>query len=147
MSFGAGVTFTDFSAIINAVYPVGAIYMSTVEVDPEVLFPDTEWEAIEDRFLLAKGENTAAGDTGGAESYSHSHTAPIMVRANGTASEVVAVDVNGTQSTGNGRTAYAVGATVTQGTLSSDVGILRTRSATVSAMPPYLVVYMWRRTA
>lgn len=147
VSFGAGAVFTDFSAIINAVYPVGAIYMSAVEVDPGELFPGTTWTAIEDRFLLAKGENTTAGATGGAESYSHSHTAPIMVRANGTASEVVAVDVNGTQSAGNGRTTYAVGATVTQGTLSSDTGILRTRSTTVSAMPPYLVVYMWRRTA
>ena len=36
----------------NAMYPVGAVYISTVETSPALLFGDT-WEKIEGKFLLS----------------------------------------------------------------------------------------------
>ena len=49
--------------ILQSVYPVGSIYMSTASTSPAELFAGT-WEQIKDRFLLAAGDN-AAGSTGG----------------------------------------------------------------------------------
>lgn len=52
--------------IYNRVYPIGSIYMSVNSTDPSELFGGT-WEQLEDTFLLAAGQNHAAGDTGGEE--------------------------------------------------------------------------------
>jgi len=61
-NFGAA----DINAIIDAMYPVGSIYMSVNNVSPATFFGGT-WEQITDRFLLCAGSNHAAGTTGGAE--------------------------------------------------------------------------------
>lgn len=67
------------SSIADIIYPVGAIYLSTMPADPSTLFGGT-WERIHDKFLLAEGV-FAAGATGGASDVilkvenlpSHSH--------------------------------------------------------------------------
>ena len=41
---------------IDQIYPVGSIYISTIETSPSNLFGGT-WEQIKSRFLLASGEN------------------------------------------------------------------------------------------
>lgn len=51
--------------ILNAVYPVGSIYMSTQNTSPATFLGGT-WEQIQDRFLLAAGSSYTAGNTGGA---------------------------------------------------------------------------------
>ena len=51
--------------LIDLIYPVGSIYMSVNAVDPGTMFDGTEWEQIEDTFLLAAGSNYANGATGG----------------------------------------------------------------------------------
>lgn len=57
---------------LQAVYPVGAIYMSTVATDPATLFGFGTWERITGKFLLgatdngSSGASQAAGNTGGA---------------------------------------------------------------------------------
>lgn len=52
---------------LEALYPVGALYLSAVDsCVPQLLFGGT-WQKIEDRFLLASGPKHAAGTTGGAE--------------------------------------------------------------------------------
>lgn len=63
------------------VYPVGAIYISTVSISPADLFGGT-WEQIQDRMLLGAGTSYTAGSTGGAATHtlitdelpSHNHT-------------------------------------------------------------------------
>lgn len=71
----------------NQIYPVGAIYMSTVSTNPATLFKVGNWEALPaGRVLLAQGTSTwgvnySAGSTGGEdkhtltinESASHNH--------------------------------------------------------------------------
>lgn len=138
--FTAHVTFGDVLSIVDIIYPVGAIYVSTQSTSPEDLFPGTEWDEIHDVFLLAEGDVTA-GATGGAESSTHSHVAPIMTRNAG----MGAVAINGTSYGGNGKSASVAAATAE--TLSADVALLKTDAATLNMMPPYLAVYMWRRTA
>ena len=52
------------SDVVDLIYPVGAVYLSTAQTSPAALFGGT-WQRIEDRFLLAAGSDYAAGDTGG----------------------------------------------------------------------------------
>ena len=58
------------------IYPVGSIYISTSAESPADLFGGT-WEKIEDKFLLASGDQYASGTTGGtadAVVVNHTHT-------------------------------------------------------------------------
>ena len=67
--------------VVSKIYPVGAIYMSTNNVNPRALFGGT-WEQIKDRFLLSAGDGYKAGATGGeathtlstAEMPTHNHS-------------------------------------------------------------------------
>jgi len=52
------------SGLLNLVYPVGAIYLSTSVADPGTLFGGT-WEQLKDRFLLAAGDTYTAGSEAG----------------------------------------------------------------------------------
>lgn len=56
--------------VLKKVYPVGAIYCSTVETNPNSLFGFGTWEYIEQgRVLLSQGSKYSAGTTGGAETH------------------------------------------------------------------------------
>ena len=50
-------------------YLVGDVYITTLAGDPANVWDGTEWEQIEDAFLLACGSNYAAGSTGGAANH------------------------------------------------------------------------------
>ena len=55
---------------LQQVYPVGAIYMSTVATSPKTLFGFGEWQAIEGgRVLLAHGGKYNANTVGGSETH------------------------------------------------------------------------------
>ena len=125
--------------ILSKVYPVGSIYMSLSSTDPKTLFGGT-WERLKDRFLLAAGDSYSAGATGGeathklttAEMPSHTHSAAV----NG-----------GTDDYGQSRTTIGNFAIKTQGYTDGST-ILPTGGGTAhNNMPPYLAVYMWKRTA
>lgn len=50
--------------ILDAIYPIGSIYVSTVGTSPAFFIGGT-WEQIEDRFLVGAGAYFNAMDTGG----------------------------------------------------------------------------------
>ena len=54
--------------LINLIYPVGSIYMSVNNVSPSTFLGGT-WERIQDRFLLGAGSSYSAGSTGGEASH------------------------------------------------------------------------------
>lgn len=122
----------------NLIYPVGSIYMSTVNVDPGTIFGGT-WERLKDKFLLGAGDTYTAGDTGGEATHkltvdempSHTHSLK-----------------GGSSSSLND---YFGGSTADYGIYSggtSQPGDNITNTGGGSShnnMPPYLVVYMWRR--
>ncbi len=124
--------------ILSKVYPVGSIYMSLSSTDPKTLFGGS-WERLKDRFLLAAGDKYSAGATGGEATHtltkdempSHNHYAAVS---------------GGTDSYGQNRTAINSFAIKTQGYSDSST-IFATGGGTAhNNMPPYLAVYMWKRT-
>lgn len=56
-------TTPSMSTVFNAIYPVGSVYLTFNEENPDVLFGGT-WERIRDRYLYASG-NVETGKTGG----------------------------------------------------------------------------------
>lgn len=138
---------TPFSQIASLLYPVGSIYMSVNNTDPSILFGGT-WEQIKDRFLLSAGDSYIGGSTGGEATVKlqSSNLPEITVSGipypmnhtgypNGSADSG-----NGTSSTGNYQQCYWRG----YGTKSITTQYQNTAH---NNMPPYLTVYMWRRTA
>lgn len=73
----------DGKDILNAVYPIGSIYMSVDSTSPATLFGGT-WERLKDKFLLGAGDTYAINTSGGNASItlstanlpSHTHTFP-----------------------------------------------------------------------
>lgn len=122
--------------ILDKTYPVGAIYMSTSSTSPASLFGGT-WEQITGRFLLAAGGGYSAGATGGeaahkltvSEMPSHKHA----------------------WMAGSANTGVAGGSTVWP--YYNDYNQYGQETAAVGGdqahnnMPPYLAVYVWKRTA
>ena len=129
---------TANNLVLDMVYPVGSIYMSVNATSPSTLFGGT-WEQIQDRFLLAAGNSYSAGATGGEATHTltidelpdHGHT-------------ILYYDASGNQSFG-----YQFGSKGTRsGTPESSSGIGHTGGSKAhNNMPPYLAVYMWKRTA
>lgn len=58
------------ATLLELIYPVGSIYMSTNNVDPST-FIGGRWTRIEDRFLLASGEAFTAGTEDGNATHTH----------------------------------------------------------------------------
>lgn len=171
------------ATMVDTIYPVGAIYMSTSSTSPASLFGGT-WIQLKDRFLVGTGDTYSNGATGGAASASHSHTVnshnhsvPGVSHShtNGSLMCCITFDAQtgiatrwttsrgGYTATGlkkanqvvnnnsswwseatevNGTTAATTPAGTTSGNSSPG-----TNSQTVATIPPYLAVYMWKRTA
>lgn len=136
--------------LLDVVYPVGAIYMSVSEISPATLFGGT-WERIQNRFLLAAGDTYAAGATGGEATHTLTeleiprHTHALRANTSWGNSETLAPWA---QYFGS-NILYDVGAS--GGTITSsyyaEVAQPVGSGAAHNNMPPYLVVYMWKRTA
>lgn len=126
-------------ALLDKIFPVGYIYLSTVATNPKDLFGGT-WERLKDRFLLAAGDTYSAGATGGEATHtltkdempSHNHYAAI----NG-----------GADSYGRNRTTINSFANNTKGYSDSSTIFNTGGGGAHNNMPPYLAVYMWKRTA
>lgn len=117
--------------MLDQIYPVGAIYLSTSATDPGTLFGGT-WARIQDRFLLAAGSTYTAGDTGGEASVKLAFE-NYMSYAWNAGITMPSTDVNSAFNSGN------------------QLGIQIKYSDNINVphnnMPPYLAVYMWQRTA
>ena len=126
-------------------YPVGSIYMSVNSTSPASFFGGT-WEQLKDRFLLSAGDTYTAGDTGGNSSATvdtSGLSAEIIVNING---QIIQNQVTSPSWTKNQRSTTNIGR-VDESTSIGSGGAKINGTATVQTMPPYLVVYMWKRTA
>lgn len=147
--------------VLDTYYPIGSIYISVNETNPGTLFGGT-WEQIKDRFLLACGDTYTNGSTGGnaththttgnhtltiSEIPSHTHSQKPISYSNGTA----AINCSGHYLNDNtnvwtdGRTNHVLS---WPDTGANGGGEPHNHGDTGSAnhLPPYLVVYMWKRT-
>lgn len=131
------VTPKNVKGLIDFIYPVGSIYMSVNDTNPHDLFGGT-WEQIKDRFLLACGSNYSAGTTGGEAT--HKLTVNEMPSHNHTA-----VSTSGE----NGSVSLYPFTMVEKNSNIVDINVIRPAGGNQAHnnMPPYLVVYMWQRTA
>ena len=155
------------SFLVDSIYPVGSIYMSVNSTSPATLFGGT-WSQLKDRFLLGAGDTYSNGATGGVATVtlttsqipSHTHTFTGSSATTSSDSHTHTVPNTKGDNSGSGNkceswaSASASGRTVTtssdshthtltaKGTNSSTGG-----GSSHNNMPPYLVVYMWKRTA
>lgn len=147
--FNVPVKFSG-KALFDIVYPVGSIYMSVSSTSPAILFGGT-WEQIQNRFLLAAGSSYTAGDTGGEAAHTLTeleiprHTHALRANTSWGESEALAPWA---QYFGS-NILYDVGAS--GGTITSsyyaEVAQPVGSGAAHNNMPPYLTVYIWKRTA
>jgi len=141
-------------AIINLIYPVGAIYCSAGSTDPSTLFGVGTWVALSDKQTLVQQGTYTAGSTGGSSTaiaVLHSHTLGNdgnhnhNVSLTGNASNTVdGQKIQGTSGFSTARTSTDL--TTTDGNHNHTVSV-EGASGTDANMPPYLAVYMWQRTA
>ena len=128
--------------IINTdlIYPIGAIYLSVSATNPAILFGG-KWEQIKDRFLLAAGDTYAIGTTGGEATHkltieempSHKH----QIKTNND-------DWNNSPNGGNyGTTHDGANSWYNTNWYTENSG----GNAAHNNMPPYIVVYVWKRVS
>jgi hypothetical protein len=139
---GGNINVID-NQIINIIYPVGSIYLSVSETNPEILFGFGKWEQIKDRFLLSAGDTYVSGSTGGEAEHKltidemPSHTHRIKT-------DIDSPDFNITWPEW---TEYTWGwrqeenETIAPGASTTFTGGNKSHNN----MPPYLTVYMWKR--
>lgn len=148
---------TTLATAIAAAYPVGSIYMSTVSTNPNTLFGVGTWVAIEDAFLIGASATYAAASTGGsADAIVVAHTHTGTTDSDGAHTHAVATndsnnftpDTTVASNDGSGSTNNIAGAAVSDGAHTHAFTTGSTGSSGTNAnLPPYLSVYMWKRTA
>lgn len=156
---GGGIT-----ALLDTIYPVGSIYMSVNSTSPADFIGGT-WEQITNTFLLAAGSSYTAGSTGGSAtrtlstsnmpSHTHTFNADFYIRKAGSSANatMVAAGTNTTVTDSAYSSTWGNSVTYTSATHYPDkVAISGTSGSTgsgssFSILPPYLAVYMWKRTA
>lgn len=128
--------------ILDNVYPVGSIYMSVNSTNPKNLFGGT-WEQIQGRFLFGMNSNYPAGSTGG--EVTHKLTYNEMPEH---AHEMYSGNGGGDSTwTPNAGTYLVDSVTSEKTTWWAQIGMNTAGgSAAHNNMPPYLSVYIWKRT-
>jgi len=143
---------------LRTIYPIGSIYTSTVATNPATLFGFGTWVAYGAGRVLIGHSGTGlyiAGNTGGSADavvVSHTHTATVTdpghLHSLPNSNEAQGGGDNG------GRATTDLGSvrTPTMSTNSATTGVTVSNSTTgVSGtnanLQPYVVVYMWHRTA
>ena len=138
--FNVPVKFSG-KTLFDIVYPVGAIYMSVSSTSPASLFGGT-WEQIQNRFLLAAGSSYTAGNTGGEAT--HTLTKNEMP----THSHEIYSGYGDVVSNVSDAYRYQTWGSSDRGWKTGNLGTSNIGGGTAhNNMPPYLVVYMWKRTA
>lgn len=125
-------------------YHIGAIYMSTNSTSPASLFGGT-WERIKDRFLLGSGDSYGAGATGGSASVTLTGNNLPNILQVGQNNSGVTKWISGTPWTNQPYDNQAF--IITQKSYLNEVGNNYIYNQPHENMPPYLAVYIWKRTA
>lgn len=153
---------TTVNQILGMIYPVGSVYISVLNKSPSTIFGGT-WELIgQNRMLIGAGDMYGAEQTGGSTTHTHDVAMRFasyyssMVMEGHEKTGIVAYAEDGTKTaTGNTRIGYTgennlVNAGTEAGrTDIGSFGVYETVGNTSyeSSLPPYLAVYMWKRTA
>ena len=155
---GTDLGLPTIAEVALAAYPVGSIYLSVNDNDPAQLFGGT-WVRIKDTFLLASGDTYANESTGGsadAQLIAHTHNFidehdhdivvhTLRVKSDGTIDRSISTNsmiyrggYGGNDAMVDTQPSTGQKTTMSAGDVASGTG---------KNMPPYLAVYMWKRTA
>lgn len=159
-NFNVPVTFSggvDTSFLLNAIYPVGSIYMSVNNISPETLFGGT-WEQLQDRFLVGAGDVYIAGNTGGAATHEHLYKVgfrPYYGALTGNDNDAIMLYNYQNNSWSSGTRDNSIpeskvinrGLTTSHNEISAAKHSIEAHTDDAFNIPPYLAVYMWKRTA
>lgn len=158
--------------ILNMIYPVGSIYMSVNNVSPATFIGST-WTALTDRVLIGAGSNYTVNATGGATSHTHTSAAHTHTTAGHTLTinempkhthasygQIPRINDSSVSGTTYGHSSSDAswwfrsvagevqsaggGASHSHGNTGSTTP---GKTGSSSNLPPYLAVYMWKRTA
>jgi hypothetical protein len=165
-------TTTAIANALQVVYPVGSIYSSTVATNPATLFGFGTWVAFgAGRVMIGNGGGFSAGATGGSADavvVSHNHTASSSSSSSSSSSvsdpghiHVSPQGANSGLSDGVHITSgYSLGNTIVTGSATTGITVGTSTSTSTSTtvnsagvsgtnanLQPYVVVYMWNRTA
>jgi len=124
--------------LFDLIYPINSVYISINSTNPSILFGG-QWEQIKDLFLLGAGDTYNAGSTGGEATHtlsineipSHNHNTSKQAYAY----QDLSYGVDGAFFKGTKRDGY----TIPDNTANVGGGQAHNN------MPPYLVVYIWKR--
>jgi len=145
--------------VLQALYPIGSVYSNaTSSTNPNTLFGFGTWTAFGAGKVMVgldSGDATfsTVGNTGGSKdaiTVSHTHTATVT---DPTHTHSLSPSITGVTSAGG--SSYFGGGTQglsSTSVVSASTGITVTNTSTGSSgtnanLPPYIVVYMWKRTA
>jgi hypothetical protein len=148
-------------SVVRALHPVGSIYTATVSTNPATLFGFGTWAAFgAGRVLIGDGGGFSAGATGGsADAVVVSHTHTGTTDGGGSHSHTYddaymaffSGSVIGAASTYTSAGYQFRSPTPSTSTIGNHTHTFTTGSAGVSGtnanLQPYVVVYMWQRTA
>jgi len=144
------------AAALSVMYPVGSIYSNVaVSTNPATLFGFGTWVAITGRMVIGlDSSNTAidtVGETGGSADavvVSHTHTATVTDpgHTHGVPHASDSADA-GQHISGNDNTGVYTSTTNSATTGISVANSTEGVSGTNANLPPYVVAYVWKRTA
>lgn len=134
---------------LAAAYPVGSIYTATVSTNPATLLGFGTWTAFAaGRVLIGNGGGFSAGATGGSADaivVSHTHTATSTDSGH---THTVNAGTNTTASLNSGGVVNLAASTTSTGYANITTTVASSGSSGTNAnLQPYIVVYMWTRTA
>lgn len=141
--------------LADLIYPVGSIYMSANAVDPSTLFGGT-WERVSGKFLLGADDTYTAGSTGGEAE--HTLTVDEMPAHEGHLYSNF--DNSGYADRGGDDNSYYVNSSATDYSKYANrpykivsgnelviQGYTRGGGLAHNNIPPYLAIYIWKRTS
>jgi hypothetical protein len=142
---GANGSVVDSGKKLEDMWPIGSIYLSVSSTNPYVIFGFGVWQqSAEGQFIVGYSDGDdlfgSAGGTGGARTHLHVIDPP---------------STNATTSIGNetidmqyvANAANVVPIPTANHTHDVTVDIAAFNSANANNIPPYVVVYVWKRTA
>ncbi len=135
-------------------YPVGSVYISFSSTNPSTYFGGT-WEQIKDRLLIGAGNKYSSGSTGGSDTHSHSlsRKGGANMRKYGNTFYQGDYTTAGTMPKQTDGGTWWLTTANTDNSSTSDPGVkgvgigLYGNTDDKSTLPPYIAVYLWRRTA
>lgn len=144
---------TENEEFLDKYYPIGSVYINVTPVNPNEIWGGV-WERIEDVFLIGCSETYKAGVVGGSKTHNHKYKVASYITKLVTVSARAVDYATNTMPTAtkikdnqayNTNSKLGDGSAWNYGDMATYVSEGNTE--TVSNMPPYLPVYMWKRVS